>query len=483
MPDIAFASAKRLADLIAKKKVGCVELLDHYVARVEKYNPTINAIIATDIPAARKQAKAADRAIARGESRGPLHGVPMTVKEAFDVKGLPTTWGVPGQRGSMPTTNALAVDRLTNAGAVIFGKTNVPAWLADGQSYNDIYGVTKNPWDTSRTPGGSSGGSAAALASGMTGLELGSDIASSIRNPSHHCGTFGHKPSYGICPPRGHTLNGRLAADDINSIGPMARSAADLDIALAVIAGPDEIDAGAFALALPAPRKKRLKDFRIGIMFDDPAAVVEPQVQEVMHTLAAFLSKAGVKIDDKTRPVPMEDAKRVFAQLLRGATSHRQTDKEFAENLAKARKLAGDDDSPAARVLRAQVQHHRDWLAAHEERVRMRWAWHEYFKTYDLLLAPSFPVAAHPHLLNAPPAKRVYTVRGKTYSMLDQLIWAGYAGVAYQPASAAPAGLTGEGLPVGVQIIGPYGADRTCIRFARLLEKEYRAFVPPPGYE
>jgi len=188
--DTSFRSAKELAADIRKKKIGCLELLNLYLTRVEKHNPALNAIIATDLEGARKRARAADRALARKQAWGPLHGVPMTVKESYDVVGMPTTWGVPELKSNLPPRNALAVDRLLGAGVVLFGKTNVPIYLADYQSYNAIYGTTNNPWDLSRAPGGSSGGSAAALAAGLTGIEAGSDIGASIRNPAHYCGVF-----------------------------------------------------------------------------------------------------------------------------------------------------------------------------------------------------------------------------------------------------------------------------------------------------
>src|SRR6185437_1166483 len=163
---------------------------------------------------------AADAALARGDNWGPLHGVPITVKESYDVAGMPTTWGVPELKTNIPTRNALAVDRLLGAGAVLFGKTNVPLLLSDWQSFNAIYGTTNNPWDLSRSPGGSSGGAAAALAAGLTGIEAGSDIGSSIRNPAHYCGVYGHKPTWGVVPPRGQALPGRLTQTDISVIGP-----------------------------------------------------------------------------------------------------------------------------------------------------------------------------------------------------------------------------------------------------------------------
>ncbi len=483
MTDIAFASAKRLASLVRQKKIGCLELLDHYLARVAKYNPAVNAIIATDIPGARKRAKAADRALAKGDVWGPFHGVPMTVKEAFDVTGLPTSWGVPHLKDAIATSNAVAVDRWLDAGAVIFGKTNIPMWLADGQSFNAIYGVTKNPWDLARTPGGSSGGSSAALAAGLTGIEIGSDIASSIRNPAHFCGVYGHKPTFGLCPPRGHAVLGRVSPDDINVVGPLARSAVDLEPALNVMAGPDEIEASAVKIALPAPRKKTLKDFKIGLIMSDPVSPVAQEVQDVLQNLVDFLGKKKTKVSNQRPDIDMERVAHVFAVLLRGATSHRQTDEQFAENLKLARARDPNDHSAQARVLMGNTQYHRDWLMLDEERAKMRWKWHEYFKEYDLLLCPAFPIAAHEHILDVPPYQRSYMINGKTLAHSHQVYWAGLTGVVYLPATVAPAGFTKSGLPVGVQIVGPHYGDRTTIHFARLLEQEFQGFVVPPGYE
>src|SRR6266705_2578572 len=288
MLDTPFQSASALASLIRRKKIGCAELLELYLARVEKYNPTLNAIIATDLDAARQRARAADRALARKKPWGPLHGVPMTIKESYDVVGMPTTWGVPELKDNLPPRNALAVDRLLDAGVVLFGKTNVPIYLADYQSYNAIYGTTSNPWDLARSPGGSSGGSAAALAAGLTGIEAGSDSVSSIRNPAHYCGVYGHKPTWGIVPPRGQALPGRVAQADISVIGPMARSAEDLEIGLGVMAGPDDIDAAGYALRLPAPRQKTLRDFKIAVILTDLNSEVDAEVQAKIQAVADF---------------------------------------------------------------------------------------------------------------------------------------------------------------------------------------------------
>ena len=482
MTDVPFRSAKELAALIRRKKVGCLELLDTYLARVEKYNPRLNAVVVTDVEGARKRARAADAALRKGAAWGPLHGVPMTIKESYDVVGMPTTWGVPEWKDNFPKRNALAVDRLLGAGVVLFGKTNVPIYLADYQSYNAIYGTTNNPWDVSRAPGGSSGGSAAALAAGLTGFEAGSDIGSSIRNPAHYCGVYGHKPTYEIVPPRGQ-VPGRIAPGDISVIGPLARSAADLGIGLAVMAGPDEIDAGGWALRLPAPRKKALREYKVGVMLTDPNSEVDREVQDRLQALADFLAKKKVKVSDRARPaIDTGEAQRVYIQLLRAATSGRQTDEVFRQNLEIARGLRPDDESYYARMMRANTMSHRDWLAVSETRHRMRWKWAEFFEAYDLLLCPPAASAAFPHDQHGERHERTILVNGRQVPTTDQLFWAGYSGMAYLPSTVAPAGFTPGGLPVGVQIIGPQYGDRTCIEFARLLEQEFQGFVPPDGY-
>jgi amidase len=484
MASLPFRSAKQLAALIRARKIGCLELLEAYLARVDQHNPRLNAIVVTDLDGARRRARAADAALRKGRPWGPLHGVPMTIKESYDVVGMPTTWGLPALKDNAPPRNALAVDRLLGAGVVLFGKTNVPLMLADWQSYNDVYGVTHNPWDLSRTPGGSSGGSAAALAAGLTGIEAGSDIGSSIRNPAHYCGVFGHKPTWGIVPPRGQSLPGRVSTTDISVIGPMGRSADDLALGLAAMAGADEIDGAGWQLRLPAPRRTSLREYRVAVMLTDPNSEVDREVQDRLQALADFLGKRKARVSDRARPdIDAAEAQRVYIQLLRAATSGRQTDEEFEKNLAAARGLPPDDDSYYARMLRANTMSHRDWLAANEARHRMRWRWHEFFKEWDLLLCPPAASAAFPHDHAGERWERTIRVNGRDVPTTDQLFWAGYPGAAYLPGTVAPIGFTPSGLPVGVQIVGAQYADRECIAFARLLEREYQAFVPPPGYE
>ncbi len=484
MLDIPFRSAKKLASMIRTKKIGCLELLDLYLERINRFNPTINAIVVTDPEKARKRAKQADRALTKGKPWGPLHGVPMTIKESFDVAGLPTTWGVPGYKNNFPSKNALAVNRFLDAGAVLIGKTNVPLYLADWQTFNDIYGTTNNPWDVTRVPGGSSGGSAAALAAGLTGLEAGSDIGASIRNPAHYCGVYGHKPTYGIASPRGQALPGVVAKSDISVVGPLARSAADLALALNLMAGPDDIDGLGWQLRLPRPKKGALREFKVAVVYDDPEAEVDVEVQEQLRGLVAFFRKSKVKVTENARPdIDSREAHRNFIQLLRAATCGRMTQDAFKQNLLALQSLKPDDEGYQAQMIRGQAMYHKQWLAHNEARHRMRLAWAEFFQKYDLFLCPIATTAAFPHNQQGERWERMIMVNGKPQPSTTQMFWAGYSCNFYLPSTVAPIGLTDDGLPVGIQIVGPQYGDHTCIHFAGLLEREYQEFVPPPGFE
>ncbi|HXS27679.1 MAG TPA: amidase [Steroidobacteraceae bacterium] len=478
----AFESATALIERLRARKVGARELLEYYIRRIERYDGMINAVIVRDFARARERADAADRALGRGERAGPLHGLPMTIKESFHFAGTPTTFGFPQFRDNVATTNAVVVERLLNAGAVIFGKSNVPPGLMDGQSWNEIHGRTNNPWDRSRTPGGSSGGAAAALAAGLTGLELGSDIASSIRNPAHYCGVFGHKPTYGLCPQRGHMVLEMLQSVDIGVMGPLARSARDLELELSVIAGPAGAEAGAYSLALPRACKQNLKDFRVAIVTDDPFARVDRRVQEQLVKLTSFLVGEGTSVGEGERPgFDTEEYYRLFMVLLRAAGAAGVTDEEFARDAALGRGASVATREMARLNAYGATLSHRDWLRLDEKRQRYRENWREFFERFDLLLCPVLATPAFPHS-TVPPQERTLTVNGREEPFEKQLFWAACAGLCYLPASVAPIGLSPEGLPVGVQIIGPQYGDLTCLKFAQLLEDHYRAFAAPPGF-
>ena len=374
MADVTFKPATELAQQIRDRQIGHLELLDHYLERVRRFNPQLNAIVVQDAGRARDRARQADAALARGEVWGPLHGVPMTCKESFNVAGLPTTFGAPELKDNVAAEDALAIQWLKAAGAIVFGKTNVPLWLADFQSYNDVYGTTNNPWDLQRGPGGSSGGSAAALASGMTALEIGSDIGGSIRNPAHFCGVFGHKPTWGLLPSRGHTASRLLAESDLSVIGPLARSAADLELSVHATAGPDELQRAGYRLDLQAPSQTSLADYRVAVWKNDDVAPVSQEVVGKVEAVVEAISRSGGTVDET-----------------------------------------------------AQVD-------------------------------------------------------GVSQPYFQQTFWAGLANCAYLPSTVVPAGLSADGLPIGVQIIGPEFGDLKTIGLARLLEDAGFSFTPPAGY-
>jgi len=478
----AFLPAYKLAALVRQGKIGCLELLKFYLDRVEKHNPALNAIVVFDVDRAKKRARAADRALSKGEVWGPLHGVPMTIKESFDVEGLPTTWGRPDLKDNIPSRSAQCVERYAEAGAVLFGKTNVPALLADWQSFNTIYGTTNNPWDVSRVPGGSSGGAAAALAAGLTGLETGSDIGASIRNPAHYCGVYGHKPTFGICSSRGQVLPPYLRESDIAVIGPMARSAKDLEIALKIIAGPDESDATAWQLRLPRAPEKTVRQWKVGVLLDAPSAEVDRSVQDQIQKVADFLAKRGAKVREARPDIDLTDAHHTFIQLLRSATTRSQSDELFARNVELAKKVSPKATDYQSWAMTGTTLHHRSWLLLNEKRHTMRQKWAEYFADYDLLLCPAAATPAFPHNQQGERWERMVMVNGKPQPSTTQMFWAGYSGMCYLPSTVAPIGLH-EGLPVGVHIVAAQYGDLTSIAFAQMLEREYYGFVAPPGYE
>ncbi len=481
--DLHYASATDVAAAIRAGEVSAREALVLLLDRVRDVDGPINAVVETDIEAAAARAAAADKDLAGGEWWGPLHGVPMTVKDSWEVAGMPTTSGSPTLAAHVPERHAPPVQRLVDAGAIVFGKTNLPLWAGDLQSYNEVHGTTNNPWDPTRTPGGSSGGSAAALAAGLTPLELGSDIAGSIRNPAHFCGVYGHKPTYGIVPMRGHIPGppGMASRSDLSVGGPLARSAADLALALDVLAGPDEDDAAGWRLELPPPRHDDLGNFRVAAWLDHERCPVDPDVAEVLEAAVAALEAAGVAVDREARPdVDPVRSDFVYQRLLTSVTSTGFSSKLMERYRVAAAALDPDDRSAEAGRTLGAVHSHRDWISANESRHRMRRAWAAFFRDHDVLLTPAMPTVAFPHD-HSRLSTRSVTLGGVERPYFDQVFWSGLATVAYLPATVAPAGLAKtSSLPVGIQVIGPYLEDRTTIEFARLLAEVIGGFVAPP---
>jgi amidase len=480
----SFKTAVELSAALKARDVSAAELAQDAIGRIERHDGKINAICVRDFERALKAARDADAALSRGEAK-PLLGLPLTVKESYNVAGLPTTWGSPAHKDFVPTDDALSVSRVKDAGGVILGKTNVPLGLGDWQSYNEIYGVTKNPFDLTRTPGGSSGGSSAALAAGYGPLSLGSDIGGSLRVPAFHCGVYAHKPTFALAPSRGHTPPPfqPLPLDrDLAVIGPMARSAADLSLLLDVIAGPDPLEGGkAYRLELPAPRHQALRDFRVLVIDSDPLLPTDSAVRGAIEKLADDLGKAGVTMA-RTSPLwpAFAASSRLYMRMLMSFLGANFPPEAYQAAQAGATKLPPDDRSLTAERLRGIVLSHRDWVIAEGGRAQLRAQWRKLFETFDAVICPIMPTPAYPHDHSPEQEKRRIRIDDTDHVYADQLAWPGVATLPGLPATAIPLGLSPGGLPVGVQVVGPFLEDRTPLKLAELIEREFGGFVPPP---
>lgn len=477
--ELSFQPATRLAARVRAGEVSPRELLDHYIARVELLDPRINAVVVRDFDRARDRVRALET---RGDRSAPLFGVPMTVKESFDIAGLPSTRGHVEALAHRAGTSSLAIRRLEAAGAVVFGKTNVPVDLADWQSYNPVYGSTANPWNVAHTPGGSSGGSAASMAAGLAGLEVGTDIGGSVRVPAHYCGVFGHKPTWALCPMTGDPATSPAAPTDISVLGPIARSAADLALSLDVLAGPDPAET-ALTFNLPAPRTTSLRELRVAVWSQEPGQETDAELTAKLDELAAFLEREGATVSRTARPpFAAVDAYHLYLKLLDAAWSGRLTEQQLADKRAGAARRPPDDMSADAIMMRGVDLTHRAWLGLNEQRAKYRRAWSAFFREWDVLLCPPIATAALPHMQDGNTWERTITVNGRSIAYNDMLFWPGLTGGYHLPASIAPLGFTRAGLPLGVQIVGPIYGDRMTIAVAGMLEQAWLGFTPPKGW-
>jgi amidase len=483
---LSFPSTANLVAELRSRRISAVEALEQAIARIEARDGDINAVVVRDFERARAAAVAADVALVQGDRR-PLLGVPMTVKESFNVAGLPTTWGVAGADATRPLHDAVTVARLKASGAVILGKTNISTYLGDWQAVNAVYGRTRNPWDLARTPGGSSGGAAAALAAGFVSLELGSDLFGSLRVPAHCCGVFAHRPSQGLVPTRGHAPPGTpelsVTIDtDVGAVGPLARCTGDLMLALDVLAGPDDAQATAYRLALPAARHAHLKDFRVLMLETHPLLPLSNEVGTAMQSFAKCLRGAGASVAHGSPLLP--DLSRVtetFSWLLMALLGAGYPDVAYASRRDKAARLPADDKSREAEQARALVSSHRDWFRAQRERAAISHQWRQLFRDWDVVVCPVLPTTAFPHD-DADMDQRIIDVDGQRIAYGLQAVWSAPASLSGLPTTVVPIGLGSSGLPVGVQITGPYLEDRTPLAFAQLAEREFGGFKPPPGF-
>jgi amidase len=473
--DFAYASAIDTAAAIAARSVSSRELVLSAVERIERIDGEINAVVRLDVEAALKAADAADELTAAGSSSGPLHGVPITLKDSLQTKGLITTSGAPELATHVPEIDAAPVKAYRDAGAVIIGKTNLPIWAGDVQSYNDVYGTTSNPYDLTRSPGGSSGGSAASLAAGFSPIEIGSDIAGSIRNPAAMCGVVGHKPSYGLCSARGQIpgMPGSLTQADIAVVGPMARTVADAHLGLDLLAGPDDWHDHAWSVDLPPARKVGSHGLRVAAWLDDPECTIGSEIVTLLEAVGSSLSEAGAIVDLDARPsFTFAKARATFDQLIGGALAGSWSTTEIEQ-------LASRSDPPGGLGVHHAAQRHRAWLSANERRLQMRRRWKSFFEDWDVCLMPVSPRAAVLHDHSEPMTSRRIDVDGADRAYTDQMAWMGVIGVVYLPSTVVPIGFTSDGLPVGIQIVGPFLEDNTCLAVAKIVEELAGGFVKP----
>ena len=483
-----FDSATAMLAALRAKQISAVELLDLHVRRITRHNPALNAIVEADFERAQSQAQAADERRRRGED-APLLGLPMTLKESINVRGLRTTIGMEHWKDFRSEHDAPVTARVKAAGAVVMGKTNVPQMLSDWQSANPVYGRTNNPWDPARTPGGSTGGGAAALAAGLTPLEFGGDIGGSIRVPAAFCGVYGHRPSETAMPRSGQFPFPPLPnpAVFMGVQGPLARAAADLELALDVAAGAEVGEDVAWRLTLPPARRARLSDFRVAVLPALDWMPLDAEIAAAVDRLASRLSGLGAKVQ-VTQPEILGDHREHYAlylTLVTAVTSARVPAAERAARLAVARTRDDEWSRAGQRGLESPASDYIVWVG---QRERYRAAWRAFFRDWDVLLMPTFFTPAYPHWdkpwPNTPESiRKTIDVNGKPVLEELGLFWASVATLAGQPATAFPAGLTRGGLPIGLQVIGPYLEDRTPIRFAALVAAEVGGFTRPRGYD
>ena len=479
MSNDTYETALQLAKKIRSAEVSAKELTQTLIERIQTYDTQINAVVVRTFEDAIKNADLADAAVASGKEVGPLHGVPMTIKESYVMAGTPSTWGLEAFRDNLSRKDGLAVRRFKEAGAIFLGKTNVPSELADFQSYNPIYGVTGNPYDVSRTPGGSSGGSAAALAAGFSALEAGSDIGGSIRNPAHFCGVYGHKPTYGIVPMQGHELVPGIPEADLAVCGPLARSAEDLAVALDIMARPTARDAIAVQFQLPPADFSRLKDLRVAIWATDDVAPVDQETEERVHRVADILRNEGATVSDSARPnFDSAMAHANYQTLLTAVMTSAMRPAEVAEAKVAADALDPTDKSISAVNLRAKVMSHREWIRTNYKREKLRRAWEEFFKDWDILVCPQMATSAFPHD-HRPFADRTVMVDESIQPYFKQIFWAGIVVNAYLPSTVFPTGLSSSGLPIGLQAVSGQYRDHRTIEFARQITQHIGGFEPP----
>ncbi len=481
--DTQFATATSMLEALRTKAISAQELLTWHLERIERYNPSLNAIVTFNEEQARQRAIAADAALAKGVLLGPLHGLPVTIKDCIEVAGLPTTAGVPQRAHVISTTTAPVAQSVLDAGAVLLGKTNLPPYATDWQTSNPLFGRTNNPWDLARTPGGSTGGGAAALAADLTALEFGSDLGGSLRIPPAFCGLYGHRPSETAVPHSGHIPGSPMenTAIVMNVLGPLARSAVDLDLALSIIAEPVVGEDVAWHLQFPPVRHDTLADFRVAVLPSVPWLPVDGEILGALEDLAARLRRLGARVDEmQPEGFDLQQHHQAYSKLL-SVIAFAHLDDDERAHIAQVLQQSSDPFATAQlEGVNATVS---QFIAMHGRRERERALFRKFFHDFDVLLAPVTITPAFPHISDQVPVlERTLQVNGTEIPYMYLPIYAGVATYSGLPSTAFPWGRTRGGLPIGLQAIGPYLEDRTTITFASLLEREFGGFVPPPGF-
>ncbi len=480
-----YKSATELVKAFKSGELTSVSFMESTLERIQKINPGLNAVISNVFDQALERAKEADRQLENKENPGLLHGLPVTIKDNLEVEGMPCTAGSKDFQKHMPQRNADVVDSLLHEGAIVIGKTNLPKLADDFQSYNDLFGRTNNPWDQSKTSGGSSGGSAAAVAAGLSTLDIGNDIGGSIRIPAHFCGIYGHKPTYGVVPDRGMVppAPGIFTGDfsfnmDMVMNGPMARSPEDLELIMKIITQPKANDRKAWQLRLPISKRNTLKEFKIGIWADDDACPVDKSIVNAILGVADKLSNEGVIVEESKPNLNFSSCFNLFSSLLNAVLGQATPHLLFKKWVKKEPELDHSSLDYKSKQMTGAVQRHRDWLMRDAERQIYRQKWSEFFQDFDLLLCPAVCTNAivHDH---GPWFDRTIQVNNKTYPYSNLMGWPGLTNSVYLPSTVVPIGTSDDGLPIGMQIVGDYLEDMSCIQFAKSLKEVIGGFTPP----
>lgn len=462
--DLALASASSLALLIRSRQLSSTELMTLYLERIERLNPRLNAVVTLDAERATARARAADQATARGESWGLLHGVPYTLKDTQSTQGIRTTAGYPPLSDYVPDDDATVAARLKAAGGILMGKTNTSLLAYDQQTTNPIFGRTNNPWDLTRTPSGSSGGAGAALAAGLTTLDVGSDAGGSIRVPAHFCGIYGLKPTMGLVSEYGHIpdLPGRQRLDWVMSTaGPLARSLEDIDLVLRLIAGPDGKDRIVAPRTLGEATAVDRGTLRIAWARTFPGTPVSHEIASSVERLASDLARTGVRVEEVVPAVSFDEQWDTY-QTISNATWR------FRARLHGAREVDDGGELPT----QTQVS------AALDRRARLMQQWEAFFAEWDVLLCPPCMTTAYPH---CEPGSAIL-VDGKPARYDEECRHCYEFNLIGHPALVCPLALSPSGLPIGVQMVGARWTDVRLIAIAVALSECFAPLGAPPGF-